>query len=155
VFDEIEKTINEMGSVLPKLDWSSPKDAAWMGANTLKCSCVGEILMLLKSSDSATHDLLYAYDNCHDLNKEIGPPTEPTHLILREFFSLDHSMEFRCFVKASTLIGTSLFVFSFFLLLVVSKGVGSDQRVDQKVCHKDIMKHSLSFWRKRGMRLLI
>jgi len=53
------------GAVFPKLNWSAPRDAAWMAANgTLKCQTPGDVFLLLKSSDFIVHDLDHAFDHC-------------------------------------------------------------------------------------------
>ena len=62
-FPEVESEISEAiaelgGAVFPKLNWSSPKDAAWIAMDsTLKCTDVREVFLLLKSSDYVSHDL--------------------------------------------------------------------------------------------------
>ncbi|CAM9384583.1 unnamed protein product [Phaeothamnion confervicola] len=48
------------GRVFPKLNWSCPKDAAWVNGGSLSCHTAGDVLCLLKSSLFATHDLLHA-----------------------------------------------------------------------------------------------
>lgn len=52
--------------VFPKLNWSAPRDATWINAGeNLKCMSPGEVIMLIKSSDFAIHDLCHAFDCCH------------------------------------------------------------------------------------------
>lgn len=110
-FPELESQINESietlgGAIFPKLNWSSPKDSAWMSPNgSLKCTSFSEIALLLKSSDSLVHDLCHAYDSCSDCNL-----TRPTRffLALRKWYpSLNPAMEFRCFVRNRRLVGIS------------------------------------------------
>ncbi|CAM9582525.1 unnamed protein product [Hapterophycus canaliculatus] len=48
------------GAVFPKLNWSSPQDAAWVNGGSLKCSLPGDVLCLLKSSTFISHDLHHA-----------------------------------------------------------------------------------------------
>ncbi|KAK1407953.1 hypothetical protein QVD17_39581 [Tagetes erecta] len=73
-FPELESQINESiktlgGAIFPKLNWSSPKDSAWISPNaSLKCTSFSEVTLLLKSSDSLVHDLCHAYDSCTDCN---------------------------------------------------------------------------------------
>ncbi|GJN90901.1 hypothetical protein Rhopal_003915-T1 [Rhodotorula paludigena] len=76
------------GAVFPKLNWSSPQDAAWMlpGQN-LKCQNPGDVYLLLKSSDFISHDLDHAFDDCVDYplpataQREIHPnPPSTTEL---------------------------------------------------------------------------
>lgn len=67
--------------MLPKLTWSAPQDARWISSTgTLRCSCAGEIFLLLKSSECVVHDLTLAYSNCSD------KPKEPTQHIVREWW---------------------------------------------------------------------
>ncbi|KAH7263237.1 D123-domain-containing protein [Fusarium tricinctum] len=101
----IKEKIAELGgSVAPKLNWSSPKDAKWISPhqNTLKCTTPNDIYLLLKSSSFVSHDLDHAFDDCTS-----APPSRPYApvLVLRPFFSPQVSLEFRCFVKHRTLIG--------------------------------------------------
>ncbi|GJJ68501.1 hypothetical protein EMPS_00847 [Entomortierella parvispora] len=114
---EIEQTIEEFGGeVFPKLNWSSPRDASWIATtNTLKCHNPADIFLLLKSSDFIAHDLSHAYEDCSDAAPE-GSPADETgvqkrpktvQLILRKWFDLAPSMEFRCFVRDNELIGIS------------------------------------------------
>ncbi|KAK5989167.1 Cell division cycle protein [Cladobotryum mycophilum] len=107
-FPEIHNLIKEKiaelgGSVAPKLNWSSPKDAKWISPhqNTLKCTSPNDIYLLLKSSSFVSHDLLHAFDDC------TGTPTRPFApvLVLRPFFNPHVALEFRCFVKHRSLIG--------------------------------------------------
>jgi hypothetical protein len=40
--DQVETAIRSLGgSVIPKLNWSAPKDATWMNGGTLKCRTAG------------------------------------------------------------------------------------------------------------------
>lgn len=100
VHDKIRSTIAELGGkVVPKLNWSAPKDATWMSStNDMECRTPNEIYLLLKSSDFITHDLEQAFDGCID-TAEV-----PYHLILRKSFNLNPSLEFRCFVRNKKLI---------------------------------------------------
>jgi len=53
--------------VVPKLDWSAPKDATWISAtNSMECRTPNDVY-LLKSSDFITHDLEQAFDGCEDI----------------------------------------------------------------------------------------
>ena len=59
--------------MLPKLNWSSPRDAAWMGfARTLKCTTLTDIFTLLKSSEFVCHDLSMPYQHCVDEGSRQG-----------------------------------------------------------------------------------
>ena len=126
IHQKITATIAELGgSVVPKLNWSAPKDATWIAAtNSMECRTPNDIYLLLKSSDFITHDLEQAFDGCeseesdpetysHDHDgtpdRKTKPPTSPPeipyHLILRKTIpSLITSLEFRCFVRARHLL---------------------------------------------------
>lgn len=104
---EIKASIESLGgAVFPKLNWSAPKDAAWISSNVnLKCTRFSEIALLLRSSDSVTHDLCHAYDSCMD--KTVSRPSS-FFLALRKWYpSLHPEMEFRCFVHHKVLVGIS------------------------------------------------
>ncbi|CAA2960917.1 cell division cycle 123 homolog [Olea europaea subsp. europaea] len=110
-FPELEMRIKESieflgGAAFPKLNWSAPKDSAWISSTgNLKCTNFSEISLLLKSSDSLVHDLSHAYDLCSDKTA-----TRPLsfYLALRKWYpSLQPHMEFRCFVCNRNLVGIS------------------------------------------------
>lgn len=98
LISEIEKAMSKLGgAVVPKLNWSCPQDSIWINSETLKCSSVGELILLLKSSDKVAQDLSLGMDH-------------PTELIqfyvnLRKWSNLNPSQEFRCFVRGKHLIG--------------------------------------------------
>ncbi|KAJ3099032.1 hypothetical protein HDU97_003518 [Phlyctochytrium planicorne] len=106
---QIKDAIQDLGGkVLPKLNWSSPKDATWMALDgTLCCNNLSDVLLLLKSSDFIAHDLSHAYDDCVPTNDQESLPKRPKvfELVLRKWQNLNPSMEFRCFVKDKTLVG--------------------------------------------------
>uniref|UniRef100_A0A0D9UZS3 Cell division cycle protein 123 homolog n=1 Tax=Leersia perrieri TaxID=77586 RepID=A0A0D9UZS3_9ORYZ len=70
----VDSAIAELGgAALPKLNWSAPKDAAFMSADgTIRCTCFAEVAMLLRSSDCVAHDLSSARPSC----KDFVPPAE-------------------------------------------------------------------------------
>lgn len=47
---------------MPKLNWSSPKDATWINGGSLKCTTAGDVYLLLKSSDFVAFDLEHAWE---------------------------------------------------------------------------------------------
>ncbi|CDY48581.1 BnaA09g01770D [Brassica napus] len=122
---EIRDSIEALGgSIFPKLNWSAPKDAAWISpSQSLSCSCFSEIALLLRSSDSILHDLCNAYDSCSDDKASSRP--ESFFLALRKWYpSLKPEMEFRCFVKANELVGVcQREVTTFYPVLVSEKEV--------------------------------
>ena len=110
-FPELELKIKESieslgGAVFPKLNWSAPKDSAWIStAGSLRCTSFSEIALLFRASDSLVHDLCHAYDSCQDKSS-----TRPHNffLALRKWYpSLQPDMEFRCFIRDQKLIGIS------------------------------------------------
>jgi hypothetical protein len=103
IHEAIRSTIEELGGkVVPKLNWSAPKDATWISAtNDMECRTPNDVYLLLKSSDFITHDLEQAFDGCVD-SAEV-----PYHLVLRKSFNLNPSVEFRCFVRNKKLIAIS------------------------------------------------
>lgn len=110
-FPELELKIKESieslgGAVFPKLNWSAPKDSAWISTTgTLRCTTFSEIALLLRASDSVVHDLCHAYDSTDD--KSSSRP-QNVFLALRKWYpSLHPEMEFRCFVRAQKLVGIS------------------------------------------------
>ncbi|KAF9877354.1 cell cycle control protein cdc123 [Colletotrichum karsti] len=108
-FPEIHKEIKDRiaelgGAVAPKLNWSAPKDAAWISPhqNTLKCTTPNDVYLLLKSSSFVSHDLEHAFDDT--VASSSNRPFQPV-LVLRPFFAPNPALEFRCFVKHRALLG--------------------------------------------------
>lgn len=116
IHQKIKDTIKELGGeVAPKLNWSSPKDAAWISPhqNTVKCTTPNDIYLLLKSSNFITHDLDHAFDGTVNISSSANQPAtgsvsdlgfQPV-LVLRSFFTPHQALEFRCFVKQRNLVG--------------------------------------------------
>lgn len=106
VHNAIREIITELGGkVCPKLNWSAPKDATWINAtNTMDCRTPGDIYMMLKSSDFVTHDLEQAFIDTEDNGSNSTVPEIPYHLVLRKFFMINPSVEFRCFVRNRRLL---------------------------------------------------
>ncbi|XP_038054471.1 cell division cycle protein 123 homolog [Patiria miniata] len=105
--ESIRTAIHNLGGrVFPKLNWSAPRDASWMACgNTLQCSCVNDIFLLLKSSDFVTHDLTSPFEHCTDC--EQGPQDTLYELVLRRWCDISEATEFRVFVKNDDIIGIS------------------------------------------------
>eukprot|EP00438_Fugacium_kawagutii_P023650 Skav206414 [mRNA] locus=scaffold292:77917:79054:+ [translate_table: standard] len=106
-FPELEKEVRSAiqrlnGKVLPKLNWSAPKDAHWI-QGTLKCTSPTDVFTLLKASDFISHDLCNAFDHCKCSRKR----PEAFTLVLRRWHSLHESSEFRAFVRDGNLIAIS------------------------------------------------
>lgn len=110
VHESIQTAIEKLdGKVVPKLNWSAPKDATFMIAeNDMTCRTANDIYLLLKGSDFVTHDLDHALDG---VVPDPGQSKEDEHnklqyyLVLRKKFEFNPSMEFRCFVRDRQLIG--------------------------------------------------
>jgi hypothetical protein len=111
IHQAIKDTISSLsGLVAPKLNWSAPKDATWisMKKNSMECSTPNDIYLLLKSSDFITHDLEHAFDDCAPpLPNSKEPSAEDINyvLVLRQWFKVNPSCEFRCFVRERQVIG--------------------------------------------------
>ncbi|KAF2770781.1 D123-domain-containing protein, partial [Teratosphaeria nubilosa] len=104
----IKRTIDELGGrVVPKLNWSAPKDATWMNANTMDCRSPNDVYLLLKSSDFITHDLEHAFDDAEDTpDVSIQQSEIPYYLVLRKTVpNFNPSVEFRCFVRNNKILG--------------------------------------------------
>ncbi|XP_022103990.1 cell division cycle protein 123 homolog [Acanthaster planci] len=105
--ESIRAAIQDLGGrVFPKLNWSAPRDASWIACgNTLQCTCVNDIFLLLKSSDFITHDLTEPFKHCTDC--EQGPQDTQYELVLRRWCDISEATEFRVFVKNDDIIGIS------------------------------------------------
>ncbi|XP_018409222.1 PREDICTED: cell division cycle protein 123 homolog isoform X1 [Nanorana parkeri] len=103
---KVQEAINSLGgSVYPKLNWSSPRDAYWIALNSsLKCKTLSDIFLLFKSSDFVTHDFTQPFIHCTDDSPD---PNVKYELVLRKWCELIPGGEFRCFVKENKLIGVS------------------------------------------------
>ncbi|KAI3958923.1 hypothetical protein MKX01_023599 [Papaver californicum] len=125
-FPELELVVKQSietldGAVFPKLNWSAPKDTASVCmTGNLKCTSFSEIALLLKSSETLTHDLCHAFDSCDD--KTSSRPST-FYLALRKWYpTFRPEMEFRCFVSRGLLVGISQReVTSFYPLLLEKK----------------------------------
>ncbi|KAL9075197.1 MAG: hypothetical protein Q9161_001883 [Pseudevernia consocians] len=121
IHQKIKSTISELdGSVMPKLNWSAPKDATWISAtNSMACTTPNDVYLLLKSSDFITHDLEQVFDDCEvesedesnegDEDEEISvdePLSKiPYHLVLRKTIpAFNPALEIRCFVRSRHLL---------------------------------------------------
>ncbi|KAI9146502.1 D123-domain-containing protein [Paraphysoderma sedebokerense] len=107
---QIEAAIRELGgAVFPKMNWSSPKDASWITlGSTLKCQNSVDIFLLLKSSDFIVHDLEHAFDSTTEVESEAQSSEGLEYeLVLRKWYELSPSMEFRCFIRDHVLLAIS------------------------------------------------
>lgn len=99
--EKIHSTITELdGSVVPKLNWSAPKDATWIAAtNSMECQVPNDIYLLLKGSDFITHDLDHAFDDCEDQSHsesqgEVQVESEDRYEVQNAMSVTDCSFEF-------------------------------------------------------------
>ncbi|KAL3423983.1 cell cycle control protein cdc123 [Phlyctema vagabunda] len=105
LLQEMQNAIDELGGmVAPKLNWSAPKDATWISMNSMACNTPSEICLLLKTSDFVTHDLEHAFDGCVE-DSILSPDSIQYVLVLRKWFKVNPSCEFRCFVRERRIIG--------------------------------------------------
>jgi len=88
---QISRAIEILGDVFIKLDGKAPTDASWMNGGSLKCSNLGQIYLLLKSSVRISESLQESNAACK--------------LILRKWSNLHPGMEFRCFLIENKLRG--------------------------------------------------
>lgn len=109
-FPELEAAVRSSidqlgGSVFPKLNWSAPKDTAWISpSGSLKCQNFGEVALLLKASENLVHDLSHAFEACED---RVNDRPDTFFLALRKWYDLRPEMEFRGFVRDGLLVGIS------------------------------------------------
>eukprot|EP01147_Barroeca_monosierra_P004332 gene4332-6636_t len=110
LMDRIDKAIKQLGgAALPKLNWSSPKDAAWIAPNQqMRSQSADDVMLLLKSSECVQHDLSMPYHHCIDENGS-EKRTVTYNLVLRHWMDMNPSFEFRCFVSNHKLFGQYAF----------------------------------------------
>ena len=106
---QIEDAMEELGGeVFPKLNWSAPRDAAWISYNgTLKCTTASDVYLLLKSSDRVSHDINNPFRKCEDTEDNTLLESSGFVLVLRKWQEISSSTEFRCFVKKGHIIAIS------------------------------------------------
>lgn len=113
---QIATAIEQLGGqVMPKLNWSAPVDATWISPDGLRCTNPDEVLLLLKCSERAAHDLHSVLGPTGTAGASEVPTAPPEdncsfikpELVLKEFRTLDHSMEYRGFVLEHELVGIS------------------------------------------------
>ncbi|WFC97579.1 hypothetical protein MYAM1_000294 [Malassezia yamatoensis] len=104
---KIYDIIDKYGPVFPKLNWSAPLDAAWiLPGNMIRCQSPNDIYLLLKSSDFAVKDI----EQVKELQKECeirGWEKPHVQLVLKKWFEMPRSHEFRVFVRNGRMIAIS------------------------------------------------
>lgn len=99
----IRAAIEKYGVIIPKLNWSTPIDARWIHpTNTINCTTLEEVYLLLKSSDFVAGELAgQAFEDCVD-----GPPeTIEWELALKKHIEISRNQEFRVFVRDNKIAG--------------------------------------------------
>ena len=77
-----------------------------MKKNSMECATPNDIYLLLKSSDFVTHDLEHAFDDCVDDGPNSLRKEDINYvLVLRKWFKVNPSCEFRCFVRERRVVG--------------------------------------------------
>ena len=98
----VDAAIAELGgAVTPKLNWSSPKDTAWLNpTRTLRCENADTVFLMLRASDRIAHDLCHAFDGWEGDAEADGARGGdlPFTLVLKKWYDLKPGREFRCFV---------------------------------------------------------
>ncbi|KAA6385272.1 MAG: putative Protein involved in nutritional control of the cell cycle, partial [Streblomastix strix] len=91
IIQGISESINEYEAVVPKFNWNAPNDSLWANPlKSLKCRNVAEVLFLLKASNITQTNINNIFNT--------GISSNNPKLALREYFVLDESHEFRCFI---------------------------------------------------------
>jgi len=109
-FDEqIKKALEEYNGVFPKLNWKAPRDCyEWVPE--LNCTSIEEIFTLFKSS-TLIGDMLERLASAETLEKlddsdeQYLESVGGLYIILKKWYDLNGSMEFRCFVRENKLVG--------------------------------------------------
>jgi hypothetical protein len=128
VVASIDAALAELGgSVFPSLDFRAPTDATWITTERVaRCQTIGEILLLLKSSDKVQKELEEPFEHCTEPESAAtaASATEPSSasaassstppstaatpftptLALRKWSTLHPSKLFRVFVWRRTLL---------------------------------------------------
>jgi len=103
---QIEEALATLGgAVFAKLNWSAPRDAAWMGVgHSLKCESLTQIWLLLKSSEFIVHDLTQPFKDCSD--DDTNSDVQIKYVLALKKWSRDvnPATEFRCFIRNRHLI---------------------------------------------------
>ncbi|CCE72805.1 Piso0_000399 [Millerozyma farinosa CBS 7064] len=111
--DQIKRHIEELGgAVMPKLNWSAPKDARWiMADNTLRCTSPADVYLLLQASDHIAHDIDAPYGECTDgAAEQSGGKSDaaaPLELVLRRWTNINPALEFRVFVRSGGVVAAA------------------------------------------------
>lgn len=104
---DLKGIVESYGRVLVKTNWTAGKDAKWILINnSLQCTSVNDVYLLLNASDHIAHDLDgHVYDECED--KEDGPHIEPELVVKKWINDFNPALEFRIFIKDKKILGVS------------------------------------------------
>jgi hypothetical protein len=104
LFAQIDEAIQRLGGgAFPKLNWSSPRDSAWVLGGSLRCVNANDVVTLLKCSQHIAHDL-----RAHDaVVRDASAPGAGWVLALRSWCNLHPAGEFRCFAAGGRLLAVS------------------------------------------------
>ncbi|KAG1873226.1 D123-domain-containing protein [Suillus subluteus] len=125
-------TIEEYGTVFPKLNFSLPKVNSMHHGNyilppssPLKCTTLSDVHILLKSSDFISHDLSIdtVLGRCQS---DLESTPYQLELFLWKWYPIDRSRELRRFVRKGRLIGISSHDTNFY-------GFMNEPRTQQKI----------------------
>ncbi|KAF3991716.1 hypothetical protein FT663_02589 [Candidozyma haemuli var. vulneris] len=105
--EKLKETVDGYGRVLVKTNWTAGKDAKWILINnSLQCTSVNDVYLLLNASDHIAHDLdRHIYDDCED--KDEGPYIEPELVVKKWINDFNPALEFRIFIKDKKILGVS------------------------------------------------
>jgi len=100
---QLRSAIDDLGGlVFVKLNSVAPTDAKWINGGSLKCVNLEQIYLLLKSSTKVSEFI----QDVRTISLGDGENGD-FYVTLRKWSNLHPAMEFRCFIKAKTLIGAS------------------------------------------------
>ena len=106
ITDKIQDALDRFGSVIPKMNWSSPDDALWISPlKQLQCYAVAHVLLLLKGSYIPDFELYHRFENCNPPSSLKNTP-QPTLSLIRGV-EINDSREFRCFIINRTFVALS------------------------------------------------
>ena len=96
------------GTAFIKLNWTAPADAVWASdANDLQCMTPGHVYTLLAASDLVRYDVALLAALRDGGGHDRSPSVLALQIVLRRWYPLQRSGEFRCFVRCGTLVGIS------------------------------------------------
>ena len=108
LMSDIDQAISNLnGTVVPKLNWTCPKDAIWINPHSsLRCENAEEVILMLKASDRVMNDVLRAYEGCSDPTPSQWEAAGLKCVLnLKKWYDFDRRREFRCFVVNGKLKG--------------------------------------------------